>query len=206
MMIRNKKGQFTHETTGENSPRWKGGKGQWGIALLCSGCGQEFRTHRSHYRESKTKIIYCSRECMKKYSKIEIACKICGKNRFYYRSDLLIKNRGQYCSKRCARADAPKMDKSAHWKGGRIINNQGYVMVYSPYHPHSGNTGYILEHRLIMEKYLGRMLDRDEVVHHINEVRTDNFISNLELTTPSKHSTHHNDIRWGNKESGKIGG
>jgi hypothetical protein len=47
------------------------------------------------------------------------------------------------------------------------------------------------EHRMIMEQYLGRKLDFDEVVHHINGDGRDNRIENLELQSRSQHGKEH---------------
>lgn len=79
-----------------------------------------------------------------------------------------------------------------YWKGGRILDKDGYVMVYRPDHYYCNSNGYIREHRLIMELHVGRLLKPREVVHHKDGDRVNNKISNLELL-PHKgaHSAIH---------------
>ena len=77
--------------------------------------------------------------------------------------------------------------RSAKWKGGRIINSDGYVLIWMPTHPRAHN-GYIAEHIVVVEKSFGRELLKTEAVHHINQDRTDNYLGNLMVF--SSHSSH----------------
>lgn len=82
-------------------------------------------------------------------------------------------------------------EKHYGWKGGKTYQ-RGYVYLYAPWHPRGGYKHVIREHTLVMENSIGRYLKPDEVVHHINEIKDDNRIENLQLMNRSEHKTYHN--------------
>jgi hypothetical protein len=47
------------------------------------------------------------------------------------------------------------------------------------------------EHRFLMEKYIGRKLTYNEVVHHKDENKSNNLIDNLEIISREEHSRLH---------------
>ncbi|MYC35657.1 MAG: hypothetical protein F4X66_01890 [Chloroflexi bacterium] len=66
--------------------------------------------------------------------------------------------------------------------------DNGYAEVKRPGHfgrPKARRDWYD-EHRYVMECYLGRPLQDKENVHHINGIRDDNRLENLELWTSSQ--------------------
>jgi len=78
------------------------------------------------------------------------------------------------------------------WRGGRR-NDHGYIRLFNPNHPYSDKTGCISEHRLMVEKCIGRYLKSEEIVHHINENKKDNRPENLYLFSNKGHHAgyHH---------------
>lgn len=67
------------------------------------------------------------------------------------------------------------------WRGGRVIDDDGYVLLWMAGHPDSDAKGYVREHRLVMAKQLGRPLAAGEVVDHINGIKDDNRPENLRV-------------------------
>lgn len=118
-------------------------------------------------------------------------CKFCGKK--FYVPKYRLKT-AKYCSQNCTLRDNPPNQKTIkrnygknhpRWKGGKTIHSAGYILL---------NIGYkkFFEHRKIMEKFLGRRLERKEHVHHRNGDKTDNRIENLMLFEDAKaHAEWH---------------
>ena len=95
----------------------------------------------------------------------------------------------KFSPERCQKiSEAVKGEKHSSWKGGRYRNTKGYIAIYVADHPHQLKYGYVLEHRLVMEKHLGRYLEPGEQVHHKNGIRDDNRLENLELLVRNPHN------------------
>jgi hypothetical protein len=61
----------------------------------------------------------------------------------------------------------------------------------NPQHPKANSKGLYPLHRVVIENELGRLLNSQEDVHHINEIKTDNRIENLEVLPRSEHARKH---------------
>lgn len=84
--------------------------------------------------------------------------------------------------------------RNPSWSGGRRQRNDGYWLIWT-------EDGERLEHRVVMERHLGRPLRDDEIVHHRDENKSNNDPSNLALMDQSEHISIHiaamHDARYG---------
>jgi len=105
-------------------------------------------------------------------------CKKCNKS-FYIRKDKIKKGFGKFCSRKCygnskkgmtgwmKGKKLPRGKDHWLWKGGHCYNTEGYILIHKPNHPFVQSNNYVKEHRLIVEKQIGRYLKPEEVTHHL---------------------------------------
>jgi len=90
--------------------------------------------------------------------------------------------------------EAKEKMRQKHFKNKKTTQ-YGYILIYAPKHP-LANRNYVREHRLLIEKHLGRYLTAKEIVHHINGIKNDNRLENLALLkNSSEHMKIHNRFR-----------
>ena len=161
------------------------------VMQTCCHCGQQYYREPSALRRGSK---YCSKACHVAYVKehgrpdkkvANRVCQHCGKEftipQCWFKK---AKNPGQYCSRDCwnkeqrARGGTFGGSKRAKWGEGVGVFTDpfGYIHEYDP-----NRKKFVRQHRLVMERMLGRPLEKREKVHHRNGKRGDNEPENLEL-------------------------
>src|SRR6185312_479482 len=77
------------------------------------------------------------------------------------------------------------------WQIEKLVSKGDYIYARVPSHTNSTKNGYVLHHRIVMENHIGRLLTKDEIVHHKDHDRKNNVITNLDIMTNSAHAKMH---------------
>lgn len=138
------------------------------ILLKCDNCGKEFKRFKTTLKPKKTLNHFCCHSCFDEFN--------VGANNASFGIPTWTR------------------EKNPNWKGGRKTYN-GYYALLKPEHPFANKAGYVYEHRLVMEEFLGRYLFLEEQVHHINGNKQDNRIENLmSFGSAASHTKYHAEL------------
>ena len=156
------------------------------VAFACKQCGNTFHRDPCELASYRKKFgrdpFYCSTTCSGtgRSTAKDKHCKNCGAP--IQRRDGARAHRRVTCSQACQQALKSKAMRAAYAAKPILARpaRHGYLRVSVP-DPAGGRAREVLEHRYVMEQHIGRRLTNKESVHHINGVKTDNRIENLEL-------------------------
>src|SRR3990167_2273826 len=149
------------------------------VKKFCLLCSKEFIVN--YYRKDSAK--YCCNNC---FHKAREGTKLSDEIKSHMKGKHLGFKHSQESIAKMKLA-IPSGKNHYNWKGGKIKHSDGHILIKAPKHPFAQKNGYIFEHRLVMEKKLGRYLFPQERIHHINSVKDDNKLENLQIVIKKIH-------------------
>ena len=153
----------------------------------CLRCGDEFLAQRSDAKWCSVCRPQQNKSNLQRYEeRNRHSCPSCGVE--IARTSKLCKA----CGNRSA-GEGRRGENSPQWKGGRRHDQYGYVHILVQ---SSGRTmrRYRPEHALVWEAANG-LLPKGHIVHHLNHIKDDNRLENLEAMSKSSHNRQHGERR-----------
>ena len=189
---------------------------------ICKNCGKNFDNPDTKKFPKDFCSYGCYEKWRKWNEIPNCKCVICNKEMFLKPYRLKRVKNGVTCSKECTNKLKEKYmsgnknhqyrligDKNSSFIEKDLISNYGYILEYAPGHPFPHDKSIkgtrVLQHRLVIERNFKKFdskffikinecyyLRQEYIVHHINGIKTDNRLENLQILTKGEHSTIHN--------------
>lgn len=160
-------------------------KPRTGDTVPCSVCGKEFYRQPAYIKQGRHLCSIACNTIWQRRNRSTKTCPVC-------QTEFIIKPsqaRVTHCSMACQSKARTKRDTGRVHNGRPVIKNAaGYLTVYEPTNPNASKSGRVLEHRYVIGQMIGRYLETEEQVHHINHDPTDNRPKNLEIMNPGDHT------------------
>ncbi len=165
---------------------------------LCKKCTKEFFRNASHSSKYWEKREFCS-----------VSCSLIGRPAYFKGKNLSEETKRKISE---SKKGTPSWNKGLTTETDERVKELGkksgdsrinkprkpfrmlskYKWIMAPEHPRANGSKVVMEQIIIMEKHLGRFLTKEEVVHHRNEIKTDNRIENLQLfANKAEHMRYH---------------
>jgi hypothetical protein len=162
---------------------------------LCEcGCGDytniAFKTNskRGWIKGQPLRFIngHNARGVKREKQEIEKDCLYCGKT---YKVGTWREETTKFCSINCKTSYTNKEKARGY---GEFTKEKGYLKIKIPDHTYCDKSGYVFFHRYLIEQHLGYEIDPKEYdVHHIDENKMNNNLSNLVVIRHSAHMRLH---------------
>jgi hypothetical protein len=148
--------------------------------ITCPGCGEQKLV--PHAWRKRNKNAYCSNSCRARMVTAPLLAKNAHKGRAGWTEASLISYRAKMMG-----------SNNPAWKGGATYRKRHgnyvtvrYVRCPPEFQSMARADGYVMEHRLVMARWIARPLSRTECVHHLNHLPLENNQTNLELWPDNK--------------------
>jgi hypothetical protein len=177
---------------------------------ICKYCGNNIYAKYSDNIAGVKEKQFCNSSCactynnyIRKRNIIEKPhCSVCGKQVSKNRTRCIacankeIKTINKKNKEELKEIGIQEFEKTHCWNIQKTARKSGYLYAVVKEHPKANEHGYVLLHRVIMENEIGRILNDDEVVHHINFDVQDNRPENLIVLSKSDHNNLHAKLKY----------
>lgn len=109
----------------------------------------------------------------------ETSCTHCGKEFLCRKVVARREPKNRFCSTACKSSFVKNSHKGNKYAKVRPNGGHHVLVLQHDHHRANKRSGQVYEHILVAEEMLGRKLSKENVVHHINCVKSDNSPSNL---------------------------